>query len=509
MNVAIVYRGRYLVRQALELETLVSVVRQAGHEVSFLYDPDIFGVTDNVFQVPLISRYLSSEKALARRISETFPDVVLFSSLPNAHGFLDRTAHLVDKNTKAPLVFLGLHPTLSPEKVLSSPWVDMVLAGEAEIALPILLNALENKKSLSQVPNLRFLENNRMKITPNAPLVDLSSLPLPDNDLFFPFVTHAHSYPAMVSRGCPFQCSYCEETLMKKLYGPGFFRRKSLDSVMAELVRAKNKYGFSEVIFKDSYLSGDEKWLSQLMERYAREIALPFKCFATITGFTENTARLLKQGGCYCVEFGLQTWNEGLRKEVLSRNETNAMARRVFSLCAERRLSYDVDHMFGLPGETRADHILGEREYANLDYLNRVKTHFLVYLPTAPLVEKAKALGTLSPDVDETLSRGVASDFFDQIFTLKQDKRGLAGFSALYKLLPILPRRVLNYFLIKDRARYLSHIPRPFMAFFQIIAAIRGQDKRFAIYLRDYPRRVFFSFVLAADRIIKWPVKNR
>ena len=42
MNIVLVYRGRYHVRQALDLETLAAVVRQAGHDVRLVYDSDAY-----------------------------------------------------------------------------------------------------------------------------------------------------------------------------------------------------------------------------------------------------------------------------------------------------------------------------------------------------------------------------------------------------------------------------------------------------------------------------------
>ena len=67
------YRGRYLIREALDLETLSAVLRCAGHDVTFVYDPDAFGVTDNVFQVPLLARLLANNSRTIRRIVRSEP----------------------------------------------------------------------------------------------------------------------------------------------------------------------------------------------------------------------------------------------------------------------------------------------------------------------------------------------------------------------------------------------------------------------------------------------------
>ncbi len=494
MNVTLVYRGRYLVRQALELETLAPVIRRAGHEVSLAFDPGVLGVTDNVLQVPAVARRLSSPGLLARKILARKPSVLLFSVLPATFGFLNDTARLVREKSPAPIVFMGLFPSLAARAVLKRGAADLVIEGEAEPAVPGLLDmiaraGLPDAEALSAIPNLVFRRGEDLVRTEKAPPVDLDSLPLPDKDLFAPLVSQRTSYAAMVSRGCPFSCSFCEETCMKALYGPGWFRRKGVDAVMAELEAGKARYGFRELIFKDSYLSGDEAWLADLMARFRSGIGVPFKCFATILGFTEKTARLLKEGGCYGVEFGLQTWNEDIRLNVLNRRESDQEARRVFGYCSAAGLAYDVDHMFGLPGETEADHLEGLFAYKGLPGLNRVKVHHLVYLPGAPIALKAP-----ESNLAARLGEGVAADFYDPAFAPAEASRArLMGWAALYKLLPLIPEPLLRR--LARRPQAFGRIPKILMAALQGLAAAKTGDLRFAVYLRDYPRLVLRALI--------------
>ncbi len=251
------------------------------------------------------------------------------------------------------------------------------------------------------------------------------------------------------------------------------------------------------MIFKDSYLSGDEKWLAQLMKEYKRDIDLPFKCFCTISGFTNDTARMLKAGGCYSIEFGLQTWNEKMSKGILNRKESNEDAKRVFDICARNRIYYDVDHMFNLPGETFEDHLTGALQYLDLKYLNRIKVHYLVYLPGAPIVQYSVDNGILGQGAADSLATGSISDFYDQGFARPQDKEMVAGFAALYKILPLLPRKMALRLLKKDRMKALRRIPTPVMAALQGVRAVQTRDLRFALYMRQYPLKMLRAFLSA------------
>jgi len=427
------------------------------------------------------------------RIVDAQPDAVIYSVLPSTYAWARDMSARLKGHVKSPTVFVGLHPSLAPERCIRDPWVDYVIQGETENVINPLLDAIAGQRELSTVGSLWHHSGDDVAHTPRADLVDLDGLPLPDKELFRPYVSHRYSYCAMVSRGCPYQCTFCEETCSKRLYGAGYYRRKRVDTVMRELVEGTRRYSFREVIFKDSYLSGNREWLQELMGEYRRHIGVPFKCFCTIMGFDEETAALLKEGGCYSIEFGLQTWNEDLRRERLHRRETNEQARRAFGYCADRGLWYDVDHMFNLPGETEQDHHDSAMEYQKLRGLNRIKVHYLVYLPTAEIVQDGLDENILPPDVHERLADGWESDFYGQEMGKDEDRAAAAGYAALYKLLPRLPRWLTRWLLKNRRFRWLRRLPSPVMALLQGVMAIRTGDLRFMAYLRFYPRKVWLA----------------
>ncbi len=493
MRVTVVYRGRYHVREALDLETLVPLLRGAGHQVTFVYHPDPFGVTDNVFQAPALARAVSPDREVERRVLESEPEAVLFSVLPSTFPWCVQTAETVRRHCGAPVVFFGLQPSLVPERAMREPAVDYVIQGEVENVVNPLLEAVASGGDVARVGNLWHRADGEPAFTGRADLVDLDMLPLPDKALFEPYVDHHFSYSAMVSRGCPYRCTFCEETCLKKLYPKGYFRRKRVETVMRELVAGRKRTRYREVIFKDSYLSGNKVWLRELMDRYRREIGVPFKCFCTITGFDEETARLLKEGGCYSIEFGLQTWNDRLRRDVLGRRETGRDALRVLGACDDVGLWYDVDHLFNLPTETRADHELGIDCYRRLRRLGRIKVHFLVYLPTADIVKHGVEAGDLPPDAPQRLADGVESDFYDQSTGDERRRRLVAGYAALYKLLPMLPEGLVRWLRRDDRVLWLGRVPKAAMAALQGLNALRSGDLRFLAYLQGYPVKLLRS----------------
>lgn len=49
MNILLIYKGRYHVRETMGLAYLSAISKQQGHKVGLFYDSDVFGATDNVF----------------------------------------------------------------------------------------------------------------------------------------------------------------------------------------------------------------------------------------------------------------------------------------------------------------------------------------------------------------------------------------------------------------------------------------------------------------------------
>ena len=104
--------------------------------------------------------------------------------------------------------------------------------------------------------------------------------------------------------------------------------------------------------------------------------------------------------------------SERIRRNVLNRRESNAHNARAFAICDRFGLSYDIDHIFGLPDETEADHIFAARFYSGLRKLNRLKCHHLTIFPRTRMVEIAHERGMVTSQDVENLEQGRTGDFF-------------------------------------------------------------------------------------------------
>jgi radical SAM superfamily enzyme YgiQ (UPF0313 family) len=282
------------------------------------------------------------------------PDLILFSSFSNEYPFIKVVARRLKNETRATAVIGGIHASALPELVLQDGF-DAVCVGEGEGALLELVGRLAEGRDFQDLPNLCTQDAaGAVRKNPVRPLIqDLDQLPLGEKDLFYRAGVFRRRVDHTFSRDCPFSCSYCCRSFLAGLYPQKqkHFRRKSVSRALEELSLSKAKYRPKTYSFLDDVFTLDETWLEEFVERYRREIGIPFGALTHPHAVTPAVARLLKRGGCSLLDIGVQTANEELRKTV-GRYESNAT---IFSACRALRnegIKISLQWINGFPGET-------------------------------------------------------------------------------------------------------------------------------------------------------------
>ena len=99
-------------------------------------------------------------------------------------------------------------------------------------------------------------------------LSDLAALPFPDKELFAAEGNLACDYLITASRGCVFRCRFCCEHVFAARTRAGFHRRRSVQSVIDELLWARERFALRRVRFMDPVLLTDRAWTADLLARY-------------------------------------------------------------------------------------------------------------------------------------------------------------------------------------------------------------------------------------------------
>ena len=352
--------------------------KQTSHNVALIH------ITKPIMQEELIAKIESKN-----------PDLIAFSSTTNMFPYVRMWSEWIKRKLKEiKIICGGVHPTIVPEEVIQNPYIDGVCIGEGEETIVELCNRLDNSQNINQIENLFTKDNGKVYKNPIRPLIqDLDILPFPDRTIFDYPNLHSESEgrtTVMISRGCPYNCSYCCNGTLRKIYPSsysGYVRFRSVPSVIKELKQIKNTYSFiKSFTFDDDILPLNKGWFREFSSYYKKEITLPYDCNLRPNLVTEETVWLLKESGCYRVRIGIESGNEWLRNNILKRSLSDAVLKRAVYLCRNAGLEVYSFNMLGLPFETTMMMLQTVKMNAILPVNRMQATIFYPYFKT-PLYE--------------------------------------------------------------------------------------------------------------------------
>ena len=242
----------------------------------------------------------------------------------------------------------GTHAVLDPAKCLQS--ADVVCRGEGEISIIQLLDCLSTGADYRHLPNLWVKQDGVIYENPVGPTVqDLNDLPFRDyysEDKYFimghrvikgdPMVSDP-CFQMMNSRGCVFACAYCYNSELSELYKKHgrYFRTRSVDSVLAEIKKARTVFKHMKRIrFDDEVFLFSDEWYKEFAERYPKEVGLPFECFTEPKLVKRELFTLLRGAGLDVVYMGIQNTNR-VNADLYDRKGTDEQILKGVQLFAE------------------------------------------------------------------------------------------------------------------------------------------------------------------------------
>ncbi len=471
---------------------LASLARKMGHSVDLLFDPGLF--EDHLaISSPKMRKLFDPWPEMEKKLLSTKPDIIgvnIFSSGYNWARKLTDNIRRIYPDIK--IIAGGPHATVTPKTVLEKDGeFDGVMVGESEIAWQQLLERYsdgddklpDDIKGLWVRKNGAIIENGWGKLE-----TDLDSLPFPAKDLFAPYFPIKHTYNIIATRGCPYSCSFCQNSAFKKQYGKDWsgLRARSPENLIDELKQAKSLYGIRFVHFIDDCFTTDKHWLAEFLPRYKKEVGLPFSCINHPATIDEERSILLKDSGCHSVVIGVQSWDAQTRKGLYGRGESNEQIRNALKIASSKGLRVIVNHINNHPGETLDDLETAASEYAN-HKLMRIATFHLTYFPGTDLTEHALNSGWINPERLDLLNEGRVDDYHDGGSQKDPHHTKLVqGFELLVHMYPLMPKSIKKILANKTGITALAHAPRSFKQIADLLTTFIYNDQEPLIYMRYY-----------------------
>ncbi len=212
LNAAKRGRRHLAARVHMGLTLLSAILRKAGHDV-LIVDYSFLSDAGDRIQPPPV-------RDVIRRYS---PDVIGVSVFTYLYPECDDLIADIRRISDVPVIVGGPHIAIFPEDFLNDPRIDYVVRGEAETSIVDVVEKAKREPSAVRV---------------DAPLPSPDAIPEADLDSVYggELLTE---YQIQLSRGCPFQCSFCN---VPKLIAGRKVRKRDVEECVAQIGRAKERH---------------------------------------------------------------------------------------------------------------------------------------------------------------------------------------------------------------------------------------------------------------------------
>lgn len=359
-DLGVLFRG-LVSRQALSNTSTLAVgtvLRKLGEEVEFLDIPFEFGL-------PLTRELIAKRhEEIEKYTAKGGYDVVGISCTGSFEGLSTKgTAEAVKRALKDAKVVVGGYQATSDayslmEKIQA---IDVIVFGDFEPIAEQLYAAFNDNTPVSSVPNILYRENGRIRASERTYVnVNPEELPVYDFSLAEKYLPKYAMFLIESSRGCVYNCSYCQENVVRKSYTV-----KDAYVAADEIIDAANYIAqFTEPVFFgycDPLWGASSKWIKDFCTELAgRREEISSDMFGwgvdgRIGKFNDEELSLMKKAGCISIAYGVESLSPQMLKMMNKTRDTQKYINSVFET-VEKMLKAEMGtimlFILGMPGET-------------------------------------------------------------------------------------------------------------------------------------------------------------
>lgn len=319
-------------------------------------------------------------RELHNRFIKAKPSLCLVSATTNQYPYALRLIKQINKISDVPVIIGGSHATNSPTIIEEEEGIYGLCIGEGDLALSELLDCFEKNQNPYHIKNMWFRNGDKIIRNEVRHLIeDLDDLPMPDYSVFSAVAINRRP-SILLSRGCPYNCTYCCNNVLLNLYkGKGKFSRiKSIKRAIAEISDFIMRYSPKKLNFDDDTFVKNKEWLFSFLTEYQRITNIPFDCNTRPETLDDETCRRLKGANCKTLCIGIESGNEAIRRDRFNRNMSNETIKRAFALARKYKIGTYAFNMVGVPDEKYEDHL--DTIKLNRE-INPTSTQITIYYP--------------------------------------------------------------------------------------------------------------------------------
>lgn len=330
-------------------------------------------------------------------IIEFRPEIIGITAMTNKFPAVAKIAQIIKSISPNIHVLVGgFHATIFGAQLLENHDFDYILSGEGEITVTELVEFLSGngRKQRGEIPGILYrTENGIINTGPRGLMADLDELPLPNFKLFLN-ENYIPGNNLLISRGCPFSCSYCGA----KAVWSNHVRRMSIPRVISELEYLLAHGSSRHVTFWDDSFTCNRKYTLELMAALKKFKSLRFSCITRLDLIDEELLVEMQQSGCEQIYFGIEFGNDKMLK-IVGKKLTTVQIQKQLELLEKVKILWAGFFMMGYPHEERQD-ILDTVNFMKKIRPSYAEINVFNPLPGTPIWDELIQNGIIEANID-------------------------------------------------------------------------------------------------------------
>jgi anaerobic magnesium-protoporphyrin IX monomethyl ester cyclase len=344
MNILLIYprfkSNGYFQIPPLGILYIASILRKYGHHIAFA-DMTFMKSYDNLKEHTLSADLIGI--SVPTSLAGTAYDIIKYI-----------------RNMRKDILIVGggPHATIQPIDMLNNGF-NIVTIAESEKTILHILEIVQNKGvKIDGIAGIAYKKLGKTIVTKTQKRVKvMDAIPFPAIDLINWELYSLKGYdmvPVIVSRGCPFNCRFCQP-VQKRMFGT-IQRRRSVQNVIQEINMAV-KAGMTNFIFLDDCFTYNKRWIDYFCtEIIQKNIVISWQCQsrADAAAINVDSLKKMKEAGCRQINFGVESGSQKILDFLNKRLRVDEII-KAFRTCQDVGIKTHAFILIGSPMETRKD----------------------------------------------------------------------------------------------------------------------------------------------------------
>lgn len=377
------------------------------------------GIECNIIDANVLQ--LTNDRVL-KEIDKFDPDVVgITINIVTAKSGIELSREIKDTIEKK-VILGGPHAVrLSRDGIIQSG-ADCIVNGEGELTVGELMDKDFN---LSDIKGVSYVKSKEIVNNPSRELIkDIDELPFPAYHLLPNFRKYKSMSrktpmaPLLTSRGCPYQCIYCD----KSIFG-NTFRPRSPENVIEEILFLKSKYSVKQIDILDDNFTLDINRAEKILDMIIHEnidLAINLGIGVRADRLTKSIVHKMKLAGVYKTGIGIESGDDRILR-IIKKSLDLEKVRTAIKLFRDEGIITFGFFIIGFPYETKES---VEKTIKFAIEVNPTVANFsiMVPFPGTELYSMIKKEGMFINDVDKGIETGfLGNEFYFKLGELEKE----------------------------------------------------------------------------------------